>query len=68
MFVKLNAVVQKSEKEVFVAVSKIFGVGRSEDLKVSYVLSDTGHAIMVKESVDEIKNLIEEAKKNIDKI
>lgn len=68
MFVKLTAVVNRQEREVFLAVSKIFGVSKSDDLGVTYVLSDTGHGIMVKDSVEDVLQKIKEIKNNVDKI
>lgn len=68
MFVKLTAVVNRQEREVFLAVSKIFGVSKSDDLGVTYVLSDTGHGIMVKDSVEDVLQKIKELKNTVDKI
>lgn len=68
MFVKLTAVVNRQEREVFLAVSKIFGVSKSDDLSVTYVLSDTGHGIMVKDSVEDVLQKIKELKNTVDKI
>ena len=68
MFVKLTAVVNRQEREVFLAVSKIFGVSKSDDLGVTYVLSDTGNGIMVKDSVEDVLQKIKEIKNNVDKI
>jgi len=53
---------------VFLAVSKIFGVSKSDDLGVTYVLSDTGHGIMVKDSVEDVLQKIKELKNTVDKI
>lgn len=69
MFVRLTAVVNRQEREVFLSVSKIFGVSKSDDLGVTYVLSDTGHGIMVKESVEDVLQKIKDAfKNNVDRI
>lgn len=68
MFVKLNVLVNNQEREVFLITTKIFGVSKSETLGLTCVLSDTGHALVVKESLEEVKNMIAEARKNIDKV
>lgn len=68
MFVKLTAVVNRQEREVFLAVSKIFGVSKSDDLGVTYILSDTGHGIMIKDSVEDVLQKIKDAKNSVDKI
>lgn len=68
MFVKLTAVVNREEREVFLAVSKIFGVSKSDDLGVTYILSDTGHGIMIKDTVEDVLQKIKDAKNSVDKI
>lgn len=59
MFIKVNVLVKNKEQETFLVKSKIVGVGFSPDLNLAYLISDTGHAFIVKESLDELKAMLD---------
>jgi len=59
MFITLTvATGSHAGQKVELMVANIFGVTRSETLLTTLVMSVSGHAIGVKESVDEVKGLV----------
>lgn len=65
MFIKLVVVTNKREQETYIVKTKILGFGVSNELGLTYILSDTGHALVIKESLDELKTLLNSVDKQI---
>jgi len=64
MFIDLTAISNGTRRTVSIVVANIFGISYSDTAKATLVLSTTGHAIPVEESVDKVHQLMLESINN----
>lgn len=60
MFITVTVTAQGTKRLVDIVATKVFGVSRSEMLNSSIILSDTGHAISVEETVENVKEQLKQ--------
>jgi len=68
MFIEVTAALgNMKESKIHIVVDKVFGVCYSDTLKVTVIMTDTGHSVPVKESVESIKIKLEQSRTSSNK-